>query len=145
MTLEKKIRNQFALYNSGRLDMKEFRHWFAPFLRDVHKTGDADLEKFAHAVEWEFLDYERGLVSEPELKQELARLVGSQFLTPESVEIVVEGFYFPIDQPKIKLTNGVVQVSSVFVRGAESAVSTPSSTESSSDSIFDFTFTAAPA
>lgn len=75
MALAKELRKQLARYTSDDLDMKAFRDWFLPVLRDVHKSGDAEAEKLAHEVEWEFVDLERGLLpSENALKANLSQL-----------------------------------------------------------------------
>ena len=74
MTSFKELQKKLAEYTSGLLPVEEFRAWFAPVLRDVHRSGDADAEKLAHAVEWEFCDLERGVSSDAILKENLSRL-----------------------------------------------------------------------
>jgi hypothetical protein len=94
MRLEKKIRNQLALYTSGGLDMEKFRHWFAPVLRDVHNSGEAGAERLAHLIEWEFVDFERGMTpDETVLRSKLKELASAVFAVanpPSSENSAVE-------------------------------------------------------
>jgi len=106
MTLANQIRNQLARYTSNDLDMRAFRDWFAPVLRDVHKSGEADAESLAHAVEWEFLDFERGVSSEVFLKENLSRLASVAVANPpvpHSSDIAVQAYYFPVAPPKTRV------------------------------------------
>jgi hypothetical protein len=73
--LAKEIREHLAAYLAGDLQAEDFRGWFASALRDVHKSNDPEAEELAHAVEWEFCDFERGVSSE-EIRQNLSRLAG---------------------------------------------------------------------
>lgn len=83
MTSFKELQKKLAEYTSGLLPLDEFRTWFAPVLRDVHKSSDADVEKLAHAVEWEFCDLARGS-SEQTMKENLARLASVALGNPLS-------------------------------------------------------------
>lgn len=88
----KELQKRLAEYTSGLLSLEEFRMWFAPVLRDAHRSGDADAEKLAHAVEWEFCDLARGS-SEQTMKENLARLASVAVGNPpqsQSVQSVSE-------------------------------------------------------
>ena len=87
--------------------MEAFREWFAPVLRDAHKSGDADAEKFAHSVEWEFADFSHGRLSEVLLKENLARLasVALRRQEPRNSDVPVDTLYFPVRLPQATMVD----------------------------------------
>lgn len=70
----KEIREQLGKYVAGDVQPEEFRDWFALVLRDVHQSDDAEAETLVNAIEWEFLDRERGLLTDATLRDQLERL-----------------------------------------------------------------------
>lgn len=104
MTQANELRKQLALYATDKLGVLAFRDWFGPVFRTAHKSGDSTLEMLVHAVEWEFVDFERGLSSESVLKKNLSQLAsGDTALAvanpPESsnsrVQVLRQEFVFP--------------------------------------------------
>lgn len=89
MTPCAQLQEKLAEYTSGLMTLDAFRAWFAPVLRDAHKSGDADTEKLVHAVEWEFCDVLRGS-SEQTLKENLARLASVAVGNPPQTQSQTE-------------------------------------------------------
>jgi hypothetical protein len=105
MTLANRMRSQLARYTSNDLDMKSFRDWFVPVLRDVHKSGDQEAEALAHAVELEFVEMERGLASETVLKENISRLASVAVTNPpesQNAEGKIQTMYLHLPTPQTR-------------------------------------------
>lgn len=74
MTQANELRKQVACYTSGSWTVERFRDWFLPVLRDAHSSANLEFARLADAVEWEFVDYQRGATSELQLKENLGRV-----------------------------------------------------------------------
>ena len=72
-TLTNEMKSHLAQYVNRQCSLEEFEDWFAPVLRDVHKTNDHAAELLAHEIEWAFCDLERGVPSD-EVRLVLHRL-----------------------------------------------------------------------
>lgn len=138
MALAKELRKRLSLYLSGTDDLSKFRDWFVLFLRDAHASGEADTVELADAVDWEFVDFGRGLsASEAELKNNLRELLAS---TSEQELALAVGtnlmhLYLPFPQPKVQ---GRVQIHDLLIRSLAqgSGVATLSNNQPSCEAFF---------
>src|SRR5260370_27694468 len=87
------MKSQLARYLSGQCSLEEFEEWFAPVLRDVHKSSDQDAEALAHAIEWAFCDLDRGVLPESvrsdllNLVEEPAQLAATTLVMGEPLDV----------------------------------------------------------
>ena len=68
------IRSQIAAYIDGQIDYAGFRQWFVPVYADHAYAGESEELQLCRNVESQAADFSEGLVSEDELRSDLAFL-----------------------------------------------------------------------
>lgn len=76
VSLTNQIRTRLSQYLANPSGESEFQEWFAEVLRNVHASNDPEAEALALAVEWAFLDLERGNLPADDARQNLLQLAG---------------------------------------------------------------------
>jgi hypothetical protein len=68
------IRQQLSRWIGGEISLREFEDWFVPATWDAHSAEDKEVEAIADEIELNLSEFSDGVLSEQELRAELARI-----------------------------------------------------------------------
>jgi len=84
MALANEIKTRLARYVAAVSTLEEFQEW----LDKQPCADDAQAHKLSMAIEWEFCDFERGVLNAEELMRSLRRIARSE---PQVAQVFVMG------------------------------------------------------
>ena len=69
------IRQRLSMWLDGEISRAQFEDWFVPATWDVHKSGDANLEKLVDEIELYLSEYSDGYLSKQQLRDAMVSIL----------------------------------------------------------------------